>query len=123
MGFKRAIPAPTKSQQQRQNDIRELGCIACWLDAHPHTPCEIQHLNSCGRNMGQDYTIGLCPWHHRGVIPDTIRLGSQAELILGPSFARTPRQFHDRYGSDMELLEKQNIMLTKYREVVHATRY
>lgn len=79
-------------------------------------------MNDCGRNMGQDFTFGLCSWHHRGVCMDGYT-SSQMTAIKGPSFAKNPRAFHDRYGSDAEILEKQNLLLGKYREVVHATRY
>jgi hypothetical protein len=117
MAFKRSIPAPTRAQQQRQDDIRELGCCACLLGGHGFVVPEIHHLNSGGRNMGQDYTVGLCAWHHRGIPPEGMA-ATQAELILGPSFARTARKFRERYGAELELLEAQNAMLATYYEAI-----
>jgi hypothetical protein len=113
--MKRSIPAPTKEQRKRQDRIRELGCICCWLDGHGSVPCEIHHLNDCGRNIGQDETVGACAWHHRGVPP--YGRPSEATLLFGPSLARDPAAFHDRYGSDEELLFQQNTMLRAYAHV------
>lgn len=114
--MKRAIGSPNKEQRARQDRIRELGCIACWLMGHGQCPCEIQHLNDCGRNRGHEYTIGLCAWHHRGVPPGDMR-PSEATIMLGPSFAREPQKFADRFGEDDELLFQQNTMLRTYEDV------
>jgi hypothetical protein len=119
MAFKRSIPAPTKAQQRRQDTIREIGCIACLLGGLGFRHPEIQHLNSCGRNISQDHTIGLCDWHHRGVLPDGL-VTSAATILFGPSFAKSSRQFHDRYGSDAELLEKQNMLIASYLGVAYG---
>ena len=113
MAFKRAIGSPSRAQQQRQDDIREIGCCACLLGGHGFRAPEIHHLNSGGRNMGHDFTVGLCAWHHRGIPPDGM-LAAQAELVLGPSFARSPRKFREQYGVELELLEAQNAMLDTY---------
>ncbi len=108
--MKRSIPAPTVAQKTRQMLIREIGCAACLLDGHGRTPCEIHHLNDRGRNISQDHTVGLCEWHHRGVPRGALR-PSEMEALAGPSLARAPRAFHERYGSDAELLEAQNRMV------------
>jgi hypothetical protein len=114
--MKRAIGSPNKKERERQDRIRELGCICCWLDGHGMNPCEIHHLNDCGRNIGHDATIGGCAWHHRGVPPGDMR-PSEATLVLGPSLARDPAAFHERYGEDEELLFQQNTMLRTYADV------
>lgn len=110
MAFKRSIPAPTVAQQKRFDAITQIGCVACLMDVRGYQPCEIHHLNSGGRNIGHDATVGLCPWHHRGMPPNNIG-NREAERMFGPSFAHTPRAFRERYGDEKELLEIQNNML------------
>lgn len=74
----------------------EVGCVACLQDGNLVTPCDAHHLLDTGRRRGDEYTIALCAWHHRGVDP---RPGQE----LTPSLAREPAQFHLRYGSDDHL--------------------
>ena len=57
----------TKAQQARFERIKEIGCICCLKTLYVYEPPEIHHITDCGRRRGHDYTIGLCPWHHRGV--------------------------------------------------------
>jgi len=68
---------------------------------------EIHHLNSAGRNRGQDFTIALCSWHHRAVNLDGWGLRTMVE-VFGPSLARGSKSFHAEFGSDDELLAIQN---------------
>ena len=100
---------PTTAQAHRFELIKEVGCICCWTKGLARVPAEIHHLTVGGRHgqkrRGHDYTIGLCPWHHRGVLP---YIGAQVALGLGPSYALEPRRFREEFGSDDELLEFQN---------------
>lgn len=75
---------------------------------------EVHHLNVGGhaghKRRGDDCTIGLCSYHHRGVpldafLPDRIR------DVLGPSLAREPRAFRELFGSDDGLLAWQNELI------------
>ena len=54
--------------------------------------------------MGHDFTIPLCPYHHRGVIQDF-------EVWKGPSLADGKKPFVEHYGTELELLEKVNNLL------------
>lgn len=109
--MKRSIPPPTKEQQRRQDNIREIvGCIACRLHGIGYTIPEIHHLNSAGRNRGQAYTIGLCAWSHRGIPPDGMSR-RDAELMLGPSLHYGSKPFAAFFGSDDELLAATNALL------------
>ena len=110
--FKRAIPKPTPDQQSRQDKCRAAGCIACKQDGtyfiawaaqiHP----EIHHLTVSGRQIGQDATVCLCSWHHRGICVPNART-SEMERLYGPSLAKGSKTFHARYGSNDELLAYQ----------------
>lgn len=92
--------------------IREIGCIACRMDGRGYVPCEKNHLLTTGRHgngkrRGERYTIGLCPYHHRGI-------GNPA-VFGSPSLAREPRAFRARYGEDGPLLAFQNRLIEKWR--------
>lgn len=107
---------PTTKEVKRFQRIQELGCVACQLDGVPNVPCDIHHLLSGGRRLGHEYTVGLCPWHHRAVLPSGHRLCDFAE-VHGPSLAATPRAFATRYGDEYELYEIQNALLDHYEEL------
>lgn len=102
--MKRSIKPPTKAQRARQNRLRESGCICCRLDGQPGEPAEIHHINDCGRNMGQDYTIPLCAYHHRGIQRDF-------RTYDGPSLTDGKRPFVAHYGTELELLERANAVI------------
>jgi hypothetical protein len=94
--------------------IREKGCIASRLDGRGFVPCEIHHLTVGGRHgqlrRGHMATIGLSPWHHRGVC----RPGWSIEdmtAAYGPSYAHQPTAFRDHYGDDERLLQYQDEIL------------
>lgn len=123
MTFKRAIPKPTDEQQARQDRARELGCVACaiewdlcghnpvYCDAPPGAP-EIHHLTRTGRQIGQDETVCLCSWHHRGICVANYDSRDMRDLF-GPSMAKGSKPFHARYGSNEELLAYQNNLLER----------
>ncbi len=89
-----------------------VGCVCCALNLalgfRPSLfPVEIHHLNGGGhhgqKRRGDEFTIPLCTWHHRG-------LGPAAKLrdAYGPSWAKGSRPFRATYGTDNELLELAN---------------
>lgn len=105
----RSTSTPTQGQAARFEQIKRIGCICCWIKGVEHVPAEIHHLTIGGKHgqkrRGHDYTIGLCQWHHRGVLPYA---GAQLAAGLGPSYALEPRRFREAFGSDDQLLEFQN---------------
>ncbi len=96
--------APTKAQKQRFQKLQELGCICCLKEGGYRAP-DIHHITDCGRRMGHDYTIPLCPYHHRGVITDP------HEIYRGPSLADGKRPFETCYGTELELLSQVNNLI------------
>lgn len=92
--------------------IKELPCIACEIEGCAQLmPTEAHHLNLDGKagqkRRGDDYTIPLCTWHHRGVAPEGIKPGDAA-FYMGPSLQQNSKLFRYTYGSDDHLLALTN---------------
>lgn len=91
--------------------IREIGCIVCLERGLGFRACEKHHLTSTGhhgngKRRGEQATVGLCVYHHRGV--------GQPTAALGPSYAREARAFRALYP-DSWLLERQEELLAQWR--------
>lgn len=107
-----------------------LGCICCVLNFE-RVPtlwqtgqrCEIHHQNQGGyagqERVGDEATVPLCLWHHRGVL---LARRSLVEMTanFGPSLARSSKSFRRFYGTDAELLELVNsrLRIPKTRRIV-----
>lgn len=116
----RSTGKPTAAQQRRFDRIKDpdpmtgAGCVVAhilgigWLPAGIHHFCIGGHHGQ--KRRGHDYTIGLNDWSHQGyVLPGWTK--EQCERVLGPSFAKTPNEFRERFGTDDELLAIQNEVL------------
>jgi hypothetical protein len=112
----RSTGKPTKAQAARFEAIKRGGCMACRInDARLQPRCDgegsdAHHLLSGGRRRGHDFTIALCPWHHRSIRPDDCPNDTHAFHKYGPT-VRESRDFRETYGSDDELLAVQNALL------------
>ncbi len=113
--MKSPIGSPNREALARFRDMQDIGCLACRQDGRPATPGDVHHLLVGGRRLSHHASVCLCAWHHRAVPPAGMN-SRQAEKHVGPSLARTPRAFRERYGSDVELLEMQNRLLDELRE-------
>jgi hypothetical protein len=94
--------------------IAQIGCLACSKRGWFNSP-DVHHLNldehAGQKRRGDEFTIGLCPWHHRGVpFCDNAK---RCRQILGPSLAKEPIKFREEFGSDDELLDIQNDLIAK----------
>jgi hypothetical protein len=99
----------TKADEARDAALRRLGCICCIIHGLPTGgPVDKHHLVDKGyreHSGGEQATIPLCRWHHRGepVRMDlTVRFCTQ---MFGPSLAVNKRAFIRRWGTERELLE------------------
>lgn len=101
--MKHSTKAPTKADRRRFIAIQFIGCVACRQHGIYNTPPDVHHLTEGGRRRGHRYTIGLCPWHHRGV-----------GAGQGVSLAHGSRPFHELYGTDAELLAEQDRLIERY---------
>lgn len=120
--FGTGLPAPTVAQQLRMDLIVEACCIAC-IACGFREPCEVHHLTVGGKHgqprRGHAYTIGLCPWHHRGAVSlavyDRLGVHTRGRLVdlIGPSYALQPFVFRGSFGDDDKLLAVQSVELAR----------
>ena len=100
----------TKGDNARFDAIKRGPCIACLqrgIDLTGQGLVEVHHLN--GRKH-HDQTVGLCMWSHRGRVFEGYT-HQQMREIYGPSLAEGSKPFHEAFGSNSELLARQNEML------------
>lgn len=102
---------------RRYEALREIGCLACLIGRHtiPCGPVEIHHLVDNGyrkHSGGNQATIPLGPWHHRGVPIDPKYTVTYMRHLYGPSMFYESKEFARVYGSQRELLSKVNVMPT-----------
>lgn len=106
--------AATAADRRRYDRLQTIGCIACRMEGCGYAQVDIHHLTSTGRHGGERrgnrFTVGLCPWHHRGVVPTGMLL-TDCEEMRGPSLKHTPRAFREKYGEDAALLAYQDKIL------------
>lgn len=110
----KSIPPATKAEKARFGKMIARGCCACRSD-HGRIwlrPVEIHHLLDGGVRRGHQYSVGLCSWHHRGVVPGNDLSVSGATLVYGPSLYHDGKAFKARYGRDDALLAFQEFLLT-----------
>jgi len=104
-----------KSNQRRFRRIYEIGCLACrkfgWF-----SECQVHHLNldehAGQKRLGDEATIGLCPWHHQGQ-PLGSMTAAQCRRCVGPSMQAEPSRFREVFGSDVDLLRRQNELINQ----------
>jgi hypothetical protein len=89
--------------QKRYDQLQKIGCIACTRFGY-HQDADIHHLLCGSHRIGNEATIPLCEWHHRGIWQTRFKTKARAQTLLGPSLAESSRAFHERFGSDVELL-------------------
>lgn len=102
----------------RFDAMGEIGCVIARLRGHGWVYGERHHLlttglHGNGKRRGDEFTICLSPWSHRGQ-PFNGWSEGQCREMFGPSYAQEPTLFRETFGSDDELLEVQNKMLRSY---------
>jgi hypothetical protein len=108
--MKRRYIKPTKAESARMARISRLRCVACWDTGLCCGKTEVHHLLSGGKRRGHAYTIPLGLWHHQG-IPLLESNTELMRLFFGPSLRLESKAFHERYGSDDELLAKVDALI------------
>lgn len=93
----------TAAERKRMRKLVEIGCIVCRNERGCYTQPEIHHIVSAGRRLGHCYTIPLCPGHHRASPADSGEIGRH----------QNKTEFERRYGSEAELLEQVNGILSE----------
>lgn len=93
--------------------MQEIGCIVNYLQGKPGVPADVHHIVQGGKRMGHSYTIPLSAWLHRGIKPWPTMSVDANTAQYGPSLAHNKRAFVERYGTELELLEKTNKLLSE----------
>lgn len=102
--------AKTADDEQRIQDIKEIGCICCRLEGLGKRYCEWDHLTVAGFTISHKASIGLCPWHHRGIVDEGYTTTSMT-ATYGPSKAKGTRTFFAHYGTKEFLLGYQDELI------------
>lgn len=114
MGFIKTMVGKTKhinkSDRERFRSLKEHGCEVCRSMGFGWVFAECHHILSGGRRLGHSCTIPLCPWHHQGHPPEGYDERS-AKHVFGPSLKLHKREFVDRFGSELEILDRVNQIL------------
>lgn len=100
----------SKTDLARYHELHRIGCIVAYLFYGAYRDADIHHLTEGGRRLGNQFTIPLSPWTHRGVC-DTGWTVKEMETTFGPSLARNKRLFVATYGTERYLLEKVDALI------------
>ncbi len=122
--------APTKAELAHMGLCKERVCVIClqrvaagllpaqWaVVGNPDTPAlyygllQYHHTKSGNIRRGHLAGFAMCEWHHEGIPPQGFDKYT-AETRWGPSLKGGSRTFHETYGSDDELIEIQQLILT-----------
>ena len=99
----------SSQHQRRFKRFRDIGCICCRRLGHKNGQVEVHHLVEGRKRLGDDETIPLCAYHHRGV---TEYKKSIAERVLKASrHLHGRRAFEQEWGSEKDLLTYTNELL------------
>lgn len=108
-----------RDRTARFEALRALGCICCLLNLErvavrlfaTGMPCELHHQNKGGyagqERIGDEATVPLCRWHHRGVLKPGFTVERMA-AVYGHSLQRASKKFRAFYGLDADLLARVN---------------
>lgn len=92
--------------------LRDMGCLVAHIRGIGYVPAEIHHLLTTGRHgngkrRGDEATIALNPYSHRGIRFDGWTL-DECRRMFGPSLALEPKAFRETFGTDDDLLAREN---------------
>lgn len=104
----------TKADKERIAKFRHIGCIVSRIYFGEYEDYDVHHITSGGRRMGNQFTIPLSPWLHRGVVKTGLT-EDECEAYFGPSLAKSKSAFTERFCSELELLKKCNELIGQYK--------
>jgi hypothetical protein len=99
--------------------IRDIGCICC-LKRGIASECEKHHLlttglHGNGKRRGEQFTVGLCTYHHRGGHGVGGAVARSMEPTYGPNYADNAGEFRVVFGDDSDLLAEQQRLIDIWR--------
>lgn len=100
----------SKGDKARYDKLSRMGCIACrkWLLV---SRGEIHHTRGRTRRGANKLTIPLCPYHHRGEPAPGLTVKKTA-VHLGPSLALDKKAFIEEFGTEQQLLDEVNALIS-----------
>lgn len=104
--------------QIRREALLKLGCIACNINGFFAGHAEAHHIVDKGyrkHSGGDEATLPLCAWHHRGEPWIDFPVSYMRERF-GPSMALESKTFAVEFGTQRELLAKVNDLLSTKKE-------
>jgi hypothetical protein len=103
-----------EAKDKRFQELRYIGCIACLIEGNGIRcgEVEIHHLNEGSQKgaarRGDDETIGLGRWHHRGICKPGMSVDDMTKTY-GPSWYHDKEQFEFVYKGDEHMLALVNL--------------
>lgn len=97
----------TKADLLRYRKLHDMGCIVSHLFYSAYRDADVHHITQGGRRMGNQFTLPLSPWLHRGVKNEAMSR-EDMEYAFGPSLAHSREAFENAFGTEMELLARVN---------------
>lgn len=94
----------TRAEQSYRDDVAGLGCIACLIDGNPGTSAELHHCRILGGKRDLAPLLPICPAHHRGGYAGVI------------SIHKSKAKFRERYGSEADLVEMVERLVSERRQ-------
>lgn len=87
----------TKAQVAYHDAAAALGCVVCRQREQSQPNATRLHHRNIGdlhgqRQMGQDFIVAMCDWHHQGIPVEGMQADEMRELY-GPSFELHARDF------------------------------
>jgi hypothetical protein len=100
---------------KRRQILIEHGCIACVINGFFAGPAEVHHIVDKGYRRlsgGDEATLPLCAWHHRGEPWIDFPVSYMRERF-GPSMKLESKAFTEEFGTQRKLLAKVNDTIGK----------
>jgi hypothetical protein len=92
--------------------LHRIGCICCRKAGSGYRAPDVHHILVGGRRAGHQFTLPLCPEHHR--IPSN---GS----VVGPSLADGSKLFASSWGAQTQLLTEVNELIRELQLSINRT--
>lgn len=96
---------PARGDEKLRMDLIKhyIGCLPSLLRGFPNGHATVQHVVEGRKRLGHRYTYGASKWHHLGYCRGGLGVEEMTRRY-GPSLAHNPRQYHDEFGTEHELV-------------------
>lgn len=109
----------TRAEAARVDEAKVTQCIPCLVWAEQgHMPiedvatcCQYDHVKSGNIRRGHSYGYASCLWHHQGRLEQDGWTHARMREHFGPSKMDGSRLYRETYGSEDELIRRQDEIL------------